>query len=107
MDINEILIDNESLITYVGEYTVVPNLRELVQQAQDANPEVQPLALRPINVERTVDQLAERGITTIGALDAKLNEHKDELINMFNTYESGAIAARHVFTPIYLLLEIE
>ena len=105
MSSNTILIDNESLIAYIAGYTIIPNLPELVQQAQDAYPEVQPLGLRPINIERIIDDLVARGITTIGQLDEALNKHKDELTGIINKYDRGAIAARHVFTPIYLLLE--
>ena len=106
MDSNDTLLDNETIIAYVGEYTIIPNLREVVQEAQDAYPDVQPLGLRPINIERTIDELAALGITTIGQLDKRLNERKNEITSSFNNYDRGGIAARHVFTPIYLLLEL-
>jgi hypothetical protein len=106
MEKGETLIDNESLINYVADYTVVPDLRDRVQLAQDEFPDVQPLGLRLINIERIIDDLAARSITTIEQLDRSLNDHKSELMTILNDYDREAIAARHVFTPIYILLDI-
>jgi hypothetical protein len=106
MDTKEILIDNESIIEYVARYEVVPNLREMVQLAQDDFPEVQPLGLRPVNIERVIDELASKSVTTIQQLEKSLQEHREEIITAFNNYDREAIAARHVFTPIYLLLDM-
>jgi hypothetical protein len=106
MNTQNISIDNDSIFAYIHTSNVIPNLEEIVKQAQDENPDIQPLGLRPINVERIIDDLNAHGITTIDVLDQKLHEHKEEILLAFNNYDRGAIAARHVFTPIYLLLEI-
>ncbi len=105
MNNNDKIIDEGSIRDYVRDYTIFPNLREIVQRAQDENPDIRALALSPINVERTIEQLSERGIITIGALDKVLNDHTAEIIQLMNQYDSASIAARHVYTPVYILLE--
>ncbi|GEM_PF-6447323 len=105
MNNNNKIIDEGSIRDYVRDYTIFPNLRESVQRAQDENPEIRALALSPINVERTIEQLREREIITIGTLDNVLNVHKAEILQLMNQLDSASIAARHVYTPIYILLE--
>ena len=105
MNNNDSIIDEGSIGAYVRDFNVFPNMREIVQRAQDENPDIRALALSPINVERTIEQLKERGIITIGALDTVLNDHKAAILQLMDQYDSGSIAARHVYTPIYILLE--
>ncbi len=102
---NEAIIDEASIREYVAGYDIFPNLQEIVQQALDQNPDIHPIALSPINIERTVDNLKTRGISTIGALDKILNDHQAEILLIMNRQEGAFIAARHVYTPIYILLE--
>lgn len=99
------LINKDSITSYVNSSSLIPGIEQVVRQAQEENPEIEAIALRPINIERIIDELAANGISTIDELDKKLNEYKYGIVQAFNNYDSGAIAARHVFTPIYLLLE--
>ena len=104
IDIDKI-IDEGSISDYVRDYAIFPYLLEIIQRAQDENPDIRALALSPINVERTIEQLRERGINNISALDKVLNDHQTEILQLMGLYDSPSIAARHVYTPIYILLE--
>ena len=103
---NNTLINSESLHEYIRVSPVFPDIKSVVQQATDQHPEIQALGLRPINIERIIDSLQLKGVTTIGELDTMLSQFKLQIMVMIEQYDSGAIAAHHVLTPIYLLLEL-
>lgn len=106
MDNNDKAIDTDSFNDYVREYDIIPGLREIVKKAQEDNPSVQALALSAINIKRNIDDLKARGITTIPQLDTKLEEQKERICQVFDQYDQRTIAAKHMYTPIYILLEI-
>ena len=103
---NSTLIDSQSIHEYIATSSVFPDIRTVVNQACELNPGIQSLGLRPINIERIIDELSSRGVTTIDQLDRLLLSFKSEILAILEQYDTGAIAARHLLTPIYLLLEV-
>ncbi|MDO9373665.1 MAG: hypothetical protein V4725_15235 [Bacteroidota bacterium] len=103
---NNTLINSESLHEYVLSNSIFPGIKSIVQQACEQHPTIQALGLRPINIERIIDSLQMKGVATIGQLDTMLYSFKTQIMAMIDQYDTGAIAARHVFTPIYMLLEL-
>lgn len=103
---NNTLINSESLHDYMFTSSVFPDIKTVVQQACEQNPGVQSLGLRPINIERLINDLQVNGVLTIGQLDKMLSNFKSEILALIEQYDTGAIAARHLFTPIYMLLEL-
>ena len=103
---NGTLIDSQSIHEYIRTGSVFPDIRTVVEQACEHNPGIQSLGLRPINIERIIDDLQVRGVTTIEQLDRLLLSFKSDILTMLEQYDTSAIAARHLLTPIYLLLEL-